>query len=252
MDTNRGAALAVLATGMLMTVLDGSIVTVAMPVIQADLGFTPSGLTWVVNAYLIAFGSLLLLAGRLGDLLGRKPDAPRRHRRLHRSRPCSPASPPARRCSSRPASCRAPAAPCPPPSASASSSPCSPPRPNAPRRSASSRSPAPPAPPSARSSAASSPTCSAGTGSSSSTCRSASPRSLAMRFVPGGPGPRPRAPGADVLGAVLVTAGLMLGIYTVVRSSSTAGSPCTPRPRRACRWPCWPASSPGRPPPGPR
>ncbi|WP_327001400.1 MFS transporter [Dactylosporangium sp. NBC_01737] len=72
MDTNRGAALAVLATGMLMTVLDGSIVTVAMPVMQADLGFTASGLTWVVNAYLIAFGSLLLLAGRLGDLLGRR------------------------------------------------------------------------------------------------------------------------------------------------------------------------------------
>ena len=72
MDTNRGAALAVLATGMLMTILDGSIVTVAMPVMQGDLGFTPSGLTWVVNAYLIAFGSLLLLAGRLGDLLGRR------------------------------------------------------------------------------------------------------------------------------------------------------------------------------------
>ncbi|MFJ7068855.1 MFS transporter [Streptomyces sp. NPDC101115] len=57
---------------MLMTVLDGSIVTVAMPAIQADLGFTPVGLSWVVNAYLIAFGALLLLAGRLGDLLGRK------------------------------------------------------------------------------------------------------------------------------------------------------------------------------------
>jgi MFS family permease len=57
---------------MLMTILDGSIVTVAMPAIQSDLGFTPAGLTWVVNAYLIAFGSLLLLAGRLGDLIGRK------------------------------------------------------------------------------------------------------------------------------------------------------------------------------------
>ncbi|MFF7294340.1 MFS transporter [Streptomyces sp. NPDC008265] len=57
---------------MLMTVLDGSIVTVAMPAIQADLGFTPAGLSWIVNAYLIAFGSLLLLAGRLGDLIGRK------------------------------------------------------------------------------------------------------------------------------------------------------------------------------------
>ncbi|MFF1481444.1 MFS transporter [Streptomyces sp. NPDC058301] len=57
---------------MLMTVLDGSIVTVAMPAIQSDLGFSPAGLSWVVNAYLIAFGSLLLLAGRLGDLIGRK------------------------------------------------------------------------------------------------------------------------------------------------------------------------------------
>ncbi|MEV6331512.1 MFS transporter [Streptomyces sp. NPDC051909] len=65
-------ALGVLATALLMTVLDGSIVTVAMPAIQADLGFSPAGLSWVVNAYLIAFGALLLLAGRLGDLLGRK------------------------------------------------------------------------------------------------------------------------------------------------------------------------------------
>jgi EmrB/QacA subfamily drug resistance transporter len=57
---------------MLMIILDGSIVTVAMPAIQEDLGFTPAGLSWVINAYTIAFGSLLLLAGRLGDLLGRK------------------------------------------------------------------------------------------------------------------------------------------------------------------------------------
>lgn len=69
---SRRLALGVLATGMLMTILDGSIVTVAMPAIQSDLGFTPVGLSWVVNAYLIAFGSLLLLAGRLGDLIGRK------------------------------------------------------------------------------------------------------------------------------------------------------------------------------------
>ncbi|MFF5701705.1 MFS transporter [Streptomyces sp. NPDC012794] len=68
----RRTALAVLSTDMLMTVLDGSIVTVAMPAIQDDLGFTPADLSWVVNAYLIAFGSLLLLAGRLGDLIGRK------------------------------------------------------------------------------------------------------------------------------------------------------------------------------------
>ncbi|MFD7978580.1 MFS transporter [Streptomyces sp. NPDC059071] len=72
MRTSRWTALGVLATAMLMTVLDGSIVTVAMPAIQADLGFTPVGLSWVVNAYLIAFGALLLLSGRLGDLLGRK------------------------------------------------------------------------------------------------------------------------------------------------------------------------------------
>ncbi len=55
-----------------MNILDGSIVTVSMPAIQTDLGFSPAGLSWVVNAYLIAFGSLLLLAGRLGDLIGRK------------------------------------------------------------------------------------------------------------------------------------------------------------------------------------
>ncbi|GGQ51782.1 MFS transporter [Streptomyces flaveolus] len=68
----RRLALGVIATGMLMIILDGSIVTVAMPVIQNDLDFTPAGLSWVVNAYLIAFGSLLLLAGRLGDMIGRR------------------------------------------------------------------------------------------------------------------------------------------------------------------------------------
>ncbi|MEO3753486.1 MFS transporter [Streptomyces sp. B6B3] len=68
----RGLALGVLATQLLMTVLDGSIVTVAMPAIQHDLGFSSAGLSWVVNSYLIAFGSLLLFAGRLGDLIGRK------------------------------------------------------------------------------------------------------------------------------------------------------------------------------------
>lgn len=69
---SRRLALGVIATGLLMTVLDGSIVTVAMPAIQNDLEFTPAGLSWVVNAYLIAFGGLLLLSGRLGDLLGRR------------------------------------------------------------------------------------------------------------------------------------------------------------------------------------
>ncbi|ONI80688.1 MFS transporter [Saccharothrix sp. ALI-22-I] len=69
---NRWSALVVLSAAMLMTILDGSIVTVAMPAIQQDLGFSPAGLSWTVNAYLIAFGGLLLLAGRLGDLIGRK------------------------------------------------------------------------------------------------------------------------------------------------------------------------------------
>ena len=57
---------------MMMIILDGTIVTVALPAIQRDLGFSSSGLAWVVNAYLIAFGGLLLLAGRLGDLIGGK------------------------------------------------------------------------------------------------------------------------------------------------------------------------------------
>jgi EmrB/QacA subfamily drug resistance transporter len=62
----------VLCTGMLMIVLDATIVNVALPSIQSDLGFSQSALAWVVNAYLIAFGGLLLLAGRLGDLISRR------------------------------------------------------------------------------------------------------------------------------------------------------------------------------------
>ncbi len=69
---SRWTALAVLCAGTLMIILDGSIVTVALPAIQNELGFSDAGLTWTVNAYLIAFGGLLLLAGRLGDLLGRR------------------------------------------------------------------------------------------------------------------------------------------------------------------------------------
>ncbi|MEU6430053.1 MFS transporter [Microbispora sp. NPDC046973] len=69
---SRWLVLGVLSATMLMTVLDGSIVTVAMPAIQRDLGFAPADLSWTVNAYLIAYGGLLLLAGRLGDLIGRR------------------------------------------------------------------------------------------------------------------------------------------------------------------------------------
>ena len=68
----RWPALYVLCAGILMIILDGTIVNVALPSIQSDLGFSQSSLAWVVNAYLIAFGGLLLLAGRLGDLIGRK------------------------------------------------------------------------------------------------------------------------------------------------------------------------------------
>src|SRR5205807_2958250 len=70
-DTRR-AALYVLCLGMLMIVLDVTIVNVALPSIQEQLHFSTSSLAWVVNAYLIAFGGLLLLAGRLGDLVGRR------------------------------------------------------------------------------------------------------------------------------------------------------------------------------------
>jgi EmrB/QacA subfamily drug resistance transporter len=68
----RWLSLVVLCTGMLMIILDGTIVNVALPAIQDDLGFSQSSLAWVVNAYLIPFGGLLLLAGRFGDLIGRK------------------------------------------------------------------------------------------------------------------------------------------------------------------------------------
>jgi EmrB/QacA subfamily drug resistance transporter len=71
-NRNRWIALYVLCAGMLMIVLDVTVVNVALPSIQDDLGFSSSSLAWVVNAYLIAFGGLLLLAGRLGDILGRK------------------------------------------------------------------------------------------------------------------------------------------------------------------------------------
>jgi EmrB/QacA subfamily drug resistance transporter len=71
-DRSRWLALYVLCTGVLMIVLDVTVVNVALPSIQTDLGFSGSGLAWVVNAYLIAFGGLLLLAGRIGDMVGHK------------------------------------------------------------------------------------------------------------------------------------------------------------------------------------
>src|SRR5579862_1589157 len=71
-ERSRWIALVVLCAGFLMIILDQTIVNVALPSIQTDLHFSQSNLAWVINAYLIAFGGLLLLVGRLGDLIGRR------------------------------------------------------------------------------------------------------------------------------------------------------------------------------------
>src|SRR5215218_8555072 len=71
-NRSRWIALVVLCVGMLMIVLDATIVNVALPSIQDDLSFSQSNLAWIVNAYMIAFGGLLLLAGRIGDLVGQR------------------------------------------------------------------------------------------------------------------------------------------------------------------------------------
>lgn len=68
----RWTALSVLCIGTLMTVLDETIVNVALPVMQRELGFTQAGVSWVINAYLLAYGGLLIFAGRLGDLIGHR------------------------------------------------------------------------------------------------------------------------------------------------------------------------------------
>jgi EmrB/QacA subfamily drug resistance transporter len=71
-ERRRWISLAVVCMGQLMMVLDATIVNVALPSMQRDLHFSQANLAWVIDAYMIAFGSFLLLAGRLGDLLGRK------------------------------------------------------------------------------------------------------------------------------------------------------------------------------------
>src|SRR6201987_2577585 len=68
----RWLALMVLCLGVLMIVLDTTIVNVALPSIRADLAFTETSLVWVVNAYMLTFGGFLLLGGRLGDLYGHR------------------------------------------------------------------------------------------------------------------------------------------------------------------------------------
>lgn len=67
-----GLALLIISTAQLMVVLDASVVNIALPGIQADLGISEANLTWVVTAYAIAFGGMLLLGGRMGDILGRR------------------------------------------------------------------------------------------------------------------------------------------------------------------------------------
>src|SRR3954454_16238148 len=71
-SSRRWLALGVIAAAQFMVIMDTSIIGVALPKIQHDLGFTPQELSWVFNAYVIAFGGLLLLGGRLSDLFGAK------------------------------------------------------------------------------------------------------------------------------------------------------------------------------------
>jgi EmrB/QacA subfamily drug resistance transporter len=71
-ERRRWIALVIVCLGQLMIVVDASIVNVALPAIQSDLDFTQANLTWVVDGYMITYGSFLLLAGRMGDLIGRK------------------------------------------------------------------------------------------------------------------------------------------------------------------------------------
>src|ERR1700746_338468 len=72
-DRKRWLALLVLCLGVLMIVLDTTIVNVALPSIRSDLGFTETSLVWVLNAYMLTYGGFLLLGGRLGDLFGHRP-----------------------------------------------------------------------------------------------------------------------------------------------------------------------------------
>ena len=69
-DSRRWLALGLIAAAQFMVIMDTSIIGVALPEMQHELGFTPEGLSWVFNAYVVAFGGLLLLGGRLSDLFG--------------------------------------------------------------------------------------------------------------------------------------------------------------------------------------
>ena len=93
LDPRRWQILAVLAVAQFMVVLDATIVNVALPAIQTDLGFDATSLQWVVNGYTLLFGGFLLLGGRLADLLGRRRRVPHRPRPLRASPRWRAASP---------------------------------------------------------------------------------------------------------------------------------------------------------------
>ena len=129
----RWWALVVVCLAMFMNALDSSIVNVALPDIQRDLHFSQSGLTWVVDAFLITFGSFLLLAGRLGDLIGRKKIFLAGSGAVHRIIGCLRGVRQPGACSSPVGSPRESAAPFPPRSSSPLWSPSSPRRVSGPR-----------------------------------------------------------------------------------------------------------------------
>ena len=95
-DRRRWTALFVVCLAQLMIVLDVTIVNVALPSIQHDLHFSQASLTWVVNAFLVTFGSLLLLAGPARRPRRTQARVPRRRRHVHASPRCCAASPRAR------------------------------------------------------------------------------------------------------------------------------------------------------------
>ena len=102
-----GIALAVIVTCQLMVVLDATVVNIALTRIQPSLHFTPAGLSWVIDAYTLTFGGLMLLGGRAGDIFGRRRMLVARPGRVHRSPRSSAAWPRRRRCCSPPGPSRA-------------------------------------------------------------------------------------------------------------------------------------------------
>ena len=214
-NAGRAAAgIAIVLVAQLMLVLDATVVNVALPRIDADLGFGPASLSWVLNAYTLAFGGLLLLGGRLGDVFGRlkifEVGLAIFTRRLRSSaaspRPRASWSPPAPSRASAPRWPRPACSPCSPralptrPRATGRS-PCSAPSPRAARRSACC-------------SAASSPTSARGAGRCSSTSRSASPCSLLARASST---ETQRRPGRfDVVGAVTATLGAVSLVWALI------------------------------------